>query len=312
MTTIHMETEKVHLLARQLDSHGSQMLSTLSQMQSAASGLHFAWQGGPADDFHQDLRQILKKLENQATALQFLSVRLSREVDEWVSKDRFDQMGGGGHGMFKGKLLPFDIGAIGLGGASAVLMEQKMQAPSWLEQHFSVDAGAGYGGSYLSKTGKQQWHHSKPKFGVEAKASIGDSISESEHYSWGKWEVGAKVGADKKGVDAGLYAEASVFEAHESKVFGSSMFGFTTTGAVAAGTLEGFAGMKDNSVGASVGGSVASLDLGVGLNLFGYNIGLSGGAGLGLQAGFKIGAKTEAKLGPFKLGVSIGKAVTEE
>ncbi len=306
MTTIHMETEKVRAVAKKLDTDGALMLSSLNQTRSSASRLRFAWQGGDADEFNNDLNRLIKNIENQVVALQNLSVRVSREVDEWSGKDVFDQTATI-RPILKGSAL---FGGAALVGASAStpFLEQAPQTSSWLKEHFSVDVGLE--GSHLSRTGKQKWH--KGKLGAELKAAVNGAIVEDKHYSWGKWEAGAKVGVDKKGWDAGLYAEGSVFEAHESKVLGSSLFGFTATGAVAAGSAEAFAGVKDNRIGASIGGSLVSGDVGVGLNLFGYNIGLSGGAGLGLQAGFKIGAKTEAKLGPFMLGISFGKAVTEE
>jgi uncharacterized protein YukE len=90
MTTIHMETEKVQALARELDTGGSHMLSNLSQLRSSASRLHVGWQGGNAEDFNIDLSRLLNKIEGQIVTLQNLSVRLSREVDEWIIVDRFE------------------------------------------------------------------------------------------------------------------------------------------------------------------------------------------------------------------------------
>ncbi|RPJ16176.1 MAG: hypothetical protein EHM33_34125, partial [Chloroflexi bacterium] len=87
MTTIHMETEKVRSVARKLDADGALMLSSLSQTRSSASRLHFAWQGGDADDFNNELNRLIKNIENQVIALQNLSVRATREVDEWISND---------------------------------------------------------------------------------------------------------------------------------------------------------------------------------------------------------------------------------
>lgn len=314
MTTIHMETEKVQTIARNMDTTGSAMLTSLHQIQSATARLNYAWRGGEADDFNNDLNNLIKKLEHQVTNLQNLSVRVAREADEWSSSDTFGQ-GGGSRSISN----PTLTGSTIFGGAtvvtaatSAALAEQTTHKPSWLEEHFVWGVDGGWNGSRLSKTGKQNWHRSKPDLGVEAKAGIGGAVEEGKYHSWGKWEAGAKVGVNKKGKwDAGLYAEGSVFEAHGTKVFGSSAFGFTPTAAMAVGSAEAFAGMKDNRVGASIGGSLVSGELGLGLNIFGYNISLSGGLGLGLEAGFKIGAKTEGKLGPFKLGISFGKAITE-
>lgn len=307
MTTIHMETEKVRAVAKKLDIDASAMLSSLGQARSSASRLRFAWQGGDADDFNNEMHRLIKSIESQVVALQNLSVRVSREVDEWSTKDISDQTRVI-HTIVSGSALLGGAALVG-NSTSTSFLERPAHTPSWLEEHFTFNVDAGLEGSYLSRTGKGNWHHEDPKLGIEAKAGVGGAISESKHHSWGKWEVGAKAGVDKEGLDGGVYAEGSVFEAHDEGVIGSSLFGFTLTGAVAAGSGEAFAGIKDNQLGASIGGSVVSGEVGVGLNLFGYNISLSGGAGLGLQAGFKIGPKTEAKLGPFKIGISIGKAI---
>jgi uncharacterized protein YukE len=88
MTTIHMETEKVRAVGKKLDTDGAQMLSSLSQTQSAASRLNYAWLGGSAEDFNHDLNRLVKKIENHIAAVQSLSVRVTREVDEWESADQ--------------------------------------------------------------------------------------------------------------------------------------------------------------------------------------------------------------------------------
>jgi len=82
-----METEKVRTVARKMDTDADLMLASLSQARSSASRLRFAWQGRGAEEFNNDLSSLIKKIENHIVALQTLSVRVSREVDEWISND---------------------------------------------------------------------------------------------------------------------------------------------------------------------------------------------------------------------------------
>jgi WXG100 family type VII secretion target len=88
MTTIHMETEKVHALAKKLGTDGTQILANITSMQSSAASLRSTWQGGGADDFNADFGRLIKKIEGQIEDLQTLSMRLTREVDEWENVDQ--------------------------------------------------------------------------------------------------------------------------------------------------------------------------------------------------------------------------------
>jgi len=133
MTTIHMETEKVRAVGKKLDTDGAQMLSSLHQTQSAASRLNFAWHGGTAEDFNHDLNRLIKKIENQIMVLQTLSVRVCREVDEWLAADRFEtsQLRGGKswlHNTFSlddssDWLSPFRIGKFILSGIGFAILD---------------------------------------------------------------------------------------------------------------------------------------------------------------------------------------------
>lgn len=87
MSTIHMETERVRQIARQMTQAAADMLSKESSPRSASGTLSIAWQGGEADDFHRKLGVFLKDCDSHVQQLQDLALRLSREVDEWEETD---------------------------------------------------------------------------------------------------------------------------------------------------------------------------------------------------------------------------------
>ncbi len=124
----------------------------------------------------------------------------------------------------------------------------------------------------------------------------------------GKYEVGARLGFGEDGFTAGAYGEVSSIEATAVGVVGGSALGLAAAGTVAGPKAEGFIGIKDNTLGVSIGGSLASAEAEVGLNVAGANVGVTGGVSLGFELGFKIGKDTEVKLGPFKVGLSFGTA----
>jgi hypothetical protein len=69
-------------------------------------------------------------------------------------------------------------------------------------------------------------------------------------------------------------------------------------------------GYEDGTFGANMGVSLAEANISGGLNVSGVNVGVTGGVKLGLEFGFKIGKQVEIAFGPFKIGLSLGKAKT--
>ena len=124
----------------------------------------------------------------------------------------------------------------------------------------------------------------------------------------GTYEAGAKVGLGEDGFTAGAYGEVGAGEATAEGVIGNTALGVAAAGTVAGPKAECFIGIKDNTLGASIGGSIVSAEAEAGLNIAGANVGVKGGLSLGLEFGFKIGQETEVKFGPFKIGLSFGKA----
>jgi len=122
---------------------------------------------------------------------------------------------------------------------------------------------------------------------------------------------GASINPEKPGShQAGLGGSASALQLSGEAVFGNQYLGLTFDTTVE--TLKGEAqlGYKDGAVGGSVGASAASSDVGVGVNLGAMNVSGRVGLNAGMEFGFKLGAQGEVKLGPFKLGYSLGWAKT--
>jgi len=87
MTTIHMETEQVRNVARQLDQWAANLLSSGAALRSTSGRLSIAWQGGRSESFLSNFRTLMRNYEMQVQQLQNLALRVSREVDEWQSAD---------------------------------------------------------------------------------------------------------------------------------------------------------------------------------------------------------------------------------
>ncbi len=129
---------------------------------------------------------------------------------------------------------------------------------------------------------------------------------------FGKVQSGATFGYDKQTgkYSAGGFAEASTYQLTGETVVGNEYAGVTGDAQVDGPKGEAFLGYKDGSVGGSIGVSLVSGETGIGVNVANVNVGVRGGLSFGLEFGFKVGAESEIKFGPFKLGLSFGAAKT--
>jgi hypothetical protein len=89
MTKIHMETEQVRMAARSLNQKVDELLEYENNLKQSAARISSAWYGGnKPTKYHMNLKNWLASFENQITQLENLSLRLTREVDEWELADR--------------------------------------------------------------------------------------------------------------------------------------------------------------------------------------------------------------------------------
>lgn len=191
----------------------------------------------------------------------------------------------------------------GAGGASGGAGGSSGGAPKWLK-------GKGKGIEFGKQDGKS---YGKPSFGIKyglAKDAVyGDANAKN-----GVSAIGGEAGVEfnieslKKG-KVGIFADGYLAKAQGETMFaGDKDFGGTLSGDVQVGRVGAFAGIKDGSLGASIGGSIVSAKGEIGANVAGYNVGVNAEIGLKAELGFQIGKKTQIKLPFVTLGFSFGGA----
>jgi hypothetical protein len=125
----------------------------------------------------------------------------------------------------------------------------------------------------------------------------------------GAYEAGIGIGFTKGKSFAGLYGEVAAVETKQSVAVGSTAFGLGLGLTEKGGSAEGMAGYRNGRFGLSGEASAGSVEATVGLNAAGYNVGLTGEAGIKAGLGVEIGKRTRVKLGPFTVGINIGEAL---
>lgn len=146
----------------------------------------------------------------------------------------------------------------------------------------------------------------KIRYGVSG-AVVGDPEAEGVSVLGGG--VGVEGGWGPKGWSAGPYLEAYAARANtEGVLIGDENLGLTGGLTGKAIALEGFAGLRHNSVGASIGGTLVSVEGELGTNVAGVNVGVTGELGLKAELGFEVGAETELKLPFVSVGFRFGGA----
>ncbi len=114
--------------------------------------------------------------------------------------------------------------------------------------------------------------------------------------------------AGHRGSNYGIGAEVNSIKVTGSQVLGTQDAAITGGGELAGPSANAYAGVKDGSIGAEAGYSLAGAKAEAGFNIFGWNVGLVGEADLGAGIGASIGKKTSIKLGPFAVGITFGRA----
>jgi hypothetical protein len=185
---------------------------------------------------------------------------------------------------------------------------------------FYGEMGSSGGGSWFKGKGKGiEWGkedgkgYRKPSFGIKytlAKGAAYGDASAPDGFSAGGYEAGAEFSVEglKKG-KVGIFGEAYAAKLQgDTLLAGDKDFGLTAAGDVKALSVSAFAGVKDGSVGASIGGSLISAKGEIGTNVSGYNVGVNAEVGLKAELGLQIGKNTKIKLPFVTLGFSFGKA----
>lgn len=85
---IHMETEEVRSVGRQLMYTATDYFNLIDRLRYSASNLSRDWISPRADLFSRDFEKLIQELRSQAIRLDTLGKRALREVDEWIDGDR--------------------------------------------------------------------------------------------------------------------------------------------------------------------------------------------------------------------------------
>ena len=336
MAQIHINTEHTREVGRRLITEGDRLAEIGHELQRAIGSLDtWAWDGRSRWRAEPLLNRVRPESARVANGLDELGRKLVRVADVFEQEDNtaarnLDGMGWvdftpgtgkGGPGKSPGDAsgVDRDGNATDSGGRGGTIGDTHRY------HHVGIDYKDGFAGESTSyDLGDKKWETEK-EIEVNVKgidgalydaedatgdvklggADIGDYKADVKG---GTYEAGAKVGFGEDGFTAGAYGEVGVGEATAEGVIGSTAFGVAAAGAVAGPKAGGFIGIKDNTLGASIGGSLVSAEAEAGLNIAGANVGVKGGVSLGLEFGFKIGQETEVKFGPFKVGLSFGKA----
>ncbi|MFZ5903241.1 MAG: hypothetical protein ACOYZ8_06805 [Chloroflexota bacterium] len=334
MTRIHMKTDEVRETARLLDWTAGELYYAPFKLKNLANSIAGAWQGGKSARYAAELRRQGELLQHEVINLQRLAKRVRQEVAEW---ENADNNGARGFVLETSPILPGAGGLLPL--LPAAMYYQNLtfageQPATGGETSYGLDWEESLFLETSDKWTKSSgWENGEVELGVDAKFSLVDgAFKEGEgsgNWDWGGHDIGGAVGeygvsqgeaglgfgVGEEGLDAGAYGEYDLATASGAVVLGGSMLGITLGGGVSAVSAEGFIGVKSEdwapTVGASVGASVASGEVGLGLNIAGLNIGLEAGLSAGVELGVQLGAESEVKVGPFKVGLNIGKAISD-
>lgn len=156
---------------------------------------------------------------------------------------------------------------------------------------------------------------SRRKFdpGLDVKYGVDGAVfgsPEGDGFSAVGGETGVQFGMGEDGFTAGAYGEVYAAQGQvDGVLLGDNELGWTAGVTGNALAADGFVGVRDNSFGAKIGATLVSVEGETGLNVAGYNISLTGEAGLKAEWGFKIGAENELDLPFISFGFKVGKAV---
>lgn len=330
MTRIHMETENVSQIARELNLAALALEHLPSQINNLSQGLSSAWEGDNVDYYVREISHTANDLQEELENLQGLASQVSSEINQWEAADnngarniRYDSWALLPSGGLLASTLPL-LGALRypslppidtqLPSGEAGLIKSweggldVTYANKWTRNNgWENDADASLGakvrlfeGAYAEGDASSNWR--------VGNYDIGGTVGQ---YGVSQGQAGVEFGVGENGFTAGAYGEYDLVEASGGAVLGSALLGLTFSTAGSAGSADGFVGYKNGTVGASVGASAVAGEIGLGVNVAGANVGVSAGLGLGFELGIKLGADTEIKAGPFKIGLSFGKAITD-
>lgn len=319
--TVQAKYDELEQVASRFGKAADTTTAIFKSLESMANRLEGGdWQGDAqkafSAEFRGEIQPAFNRLNNffseaQATTLAIKKIFQQAE-EEAAALFRGDVFGGGANGNGSGN------GTAGNGNGSG--------------SGNTGDGGTGTGGSGSGPTfkGKVKVHtydyktktgETKPQLKLGVSGALledkGDlikvdgpipyTLKGKYQVGYGEAGIGLGVNGDKK-FTIGPYVEGTVAKGELTNVYGDKNFGVTETLEGKVLSVEGFAGLKDGSVGATIGGTLVSVQATKGLNVAGVNVGVTAEVGLKAELGFSIGKETKIKLPFVSFGFSFGGA----
>lgn len=302
--------EQLQQVAARFQRQSEQVAQMEAQLRRSMQKLESSWEGRGSQAFNREMATLtmpgivrLKSALNQANTITAKIANTLKEAEEEAAR-LFNGNGSGGSpggtpGGGSSGGAPGTGGDSGSGGTGGSTSEPK-GILDYLESKLEIFAG---------DRGSSGKFNPGLDFKLGPKGALWGDPSKNG-FSAGGGEGGIGFGWNDKGGYAGLYAEGYVVAGKlEGTVIGDKQFGGTAGISGKLLSAEAFAGYKEGQFGAKIGGSLASAKGEVGMNVAGYNVGVSGEIGLKAEAGFEIGKKGVAiKLPLFSIGISFGGA----
>jgi WXG100 family type VII secretion target len=88
MDYLHVETETLREVGREIDRGGLDTLNQEYDIRSLANRLEANWQGGSAQDFLEELREWITGMERAMDELDRLGRILVRQAEAWEESDQ--------------------------------------------------------------------------------------------------------------------------------------------------------------------------------------------------------------------------------
>lgn len=302
---IRVDYDQLQKVAAQFSKQASAINQMQQQVKRKMRQLETTWRGKGATEFFAEMNnKVLPATDRLHRALQDASIT-TKQIAELMERAELNAAA-----PFQGRLITISPGEDE--GRTSRLMTPKPAA--------GASAGDDSFWSMLNLKPKGNiWEYDfnnrdqPSKFDPQVRLRYGVSGAlvgrpDEEGLSVFGGGLGMEFGTGAKGFFAGPYLEGYVVRAKTEGVWGNEGLGLTggVTGKVVDG--GGFAGVRHNSVGASIGASFVSVEGDAGVNVAGFNVGVTGEVGLKMELGFLVGQETELKLPFVSIGFTFGKA----
>jgi WXG100 family type VII secretion target len=307
--------EQLQQVATRFQRQSEQVAQMEAQLRRSMQKLESSWEGRGSQAFAREMSSVtmpgvvrLKTALNQANTITAKIANTLKQAEEEAAALFKGQGSGGAPGGGSSGGAPGTGGGTGGtsgapgngGGTGGGQTEEPKGILDYLKSKVTIFGGdQGEKGKFTPELGF--------KLGAEG-ALWGDPSKNG--FSAGGGEGGIGFGLNDKGGYVGAYLEGYVVQGKlEGTYLGDKQFGGTAgvSGKLLSG--EGFIGYKDGQLGAKIGGSLASAQGDLGVNVAGYNVGVTGEIGLKAEAGFEFGKKgVKISLPLFSIGISFGKA----